>query len=174
MLSSEVRTYRKLCGYCKSVFYVKNPEANRVSCGLLACRREHSLFLAKKNYRAKTGLKDRVKKCLYCSNIFTCLGDKQVTCGRPACKVKRSTDTQIKRLSIEKACRFCGKVFKCLGKTKYQSDRRRVACGKPECQKARRRSYFKKPVSKELTARYWQRHKAKLAIIKELERLAGI
>ena len=218
MLSSEVRTYRKLCGYCKSVFYVKNPEANRVSCGLLACRREHSLFLAKKNYRAKTGLKDRVKKCLYCSNIFTCLGDKQVTCGlypcrkahivlsrrqkkglieqvkqclycqrkfitasnrqvtcgRPACKVKQSTATQYKRLSIEKTCRFCGKVFKCLGKAKYQTDRRKLICGKPECQKARKRSYPRKPISKELTAIYWQRHKAKLAVIKELERLAGV
>ena len=126
MLSSQVRTYRKLCGYCGSDFYVKNPEANRV------------------------------------------------TCGRPACKVKRSTDTQYKRLTIEKTCRFCGKVFKCLGKTKYQTDRRRVACGKAECQRARRLSYPKKPISKELTAHYWQRHKAKLAIIKELERLAGI
>ena len=219
MLSgSEVRSYRKQCPYCKSWFYFHNPQANRVTCGQLACRKTHSLFLAKKNHRAKTGLQDKVKKCLYCKRKFTCLGDRQVTCGqypcrkahivlsrrlkkglkeqvkkclycqrkfitasdrqvtcgRPACKVKQSTATQYKRLSIEKTCRFCGKVFKALRRTKYQSDRRRVACGKIECQKARRRSYPKKPVSKELTAHYWQRHKAKLAIIKELESLAGI
>ena len=218
MLSSEVQTYRKLCAYCGYDFYVKNPQANRVTCGRLACRREHSLFLVKKKYRAKTGLKDKVKKCLYCSKIFACLGDRQVTCGqyscrkahivlsrrhkkglkeqvkqcpychrkfttasdrqvtcgRPDCKTKQSTATLYKKLSIEKTCRFCGKVFKALRSDKYQTDRRRVACGKPECQKARRRSYPKKPQDKKLRAFYWERHRGKLEMAKELNQLAGI
>ena len=101
-LDSGVSTYKKRCDYCGSDFYVKNPQSNRVTCGQEACHKAHNLLSAKQAYRQKKGLKEQVKKCLYCQKEFISISDRFVTCGQITCKIKRSTDTQFKRLSIEK------------------------------------------------------------------------
>ena len=173
-LDSGVSTYKKRCDYCGSDFYVKNPQSNRVTCGQEACHKAHNLLSAKQAYRQKKGLKEQVKKCLYCQKEFISISDRFVTCGQITCKIKRSTDTQFKRLSIEKTCCLCGKVFKCLRRDKVQTARQRVTCGQAQCQKEYKQAYWQKPENKGLRAHYMSRNRAKLEMLRELERLAGI
>ena len=71
--------------------------------------------------------------------------------------------------TYRKQCVYCKAYF-------YVNnlESKKLTCGQLKCQKARRQAYWKKPENSGLRAHYSARHRTKLAMLKELERLAGI
>ena len=118
------------------------------------------------------------KWCAYCRSYFMAQGSKpvchRVTCGKPDCKEAHnlliSNEWRAKHAKT-KVCWFCKKPFKTMGK-------KRKTCGKPLCQEKRNLVYVKQARRrldyKLRLLHYQNRHRAKLLMLKELERLAGI
>ena len=116
------------------------------------------------------------KWCAYCRSYFMAQSPKpschRMTCGQPDCRKAHnlliSNEWRAEHAKT-KACRFCKKPFKTMGT-------KRKTCGQHSCQEKRNLVYIKQsrswPEYKARLLHYQNRHRSKLLMLKELERLA--
>ena len=118
------------------------------------------------------------KWCSYCRSYFMAQSLKpvchRVTCGQADCQKAHNlliNNEWLAKKAKTKYCLYCKRPFQTIGT-------KRKTCGRPLCQEKRNLVYVKqarsRPEYKAHLLHYQNRHRAKLLMLKELEKLAGI